>query len=266
MKRLIILLILLLVISFSQKSEAQLTGNQNGQAKRDTVTAHLKKAQSLLKQGNSEEASKIYIGLIESEPDNRDAVQGWLMANMKRTPTGEEDAIKMLEDLGVSYPKNTGIIFFKAFLETEYKHYDEALKDIDKLISIQPDTALHYILKGQLYYSMEKYSEACSEFDRATSLDPKREDVWGMKASALSKTGKFEEAITSINRGVDLAPDNPVNYYNRACIYCLKGDKSNALADLGKAISMNMSFKDYARKDEDFKSLYEDEGFKKMTQ
>ncbi len=35
--------------------------------------------------------------------------------------------------------------------------------------------------------------------------------------------------------------------------------------DLQKAISMNPSFKGNARKDEDFKSLFDDEDFKKLT-
>ncbi len=66
---------------------------------------------------------------------------------------------------------------------------------------------------------MEQYNEAFQAFDRATSLDPGRWDVWGMKAGSLAKTGKFDEAISSINKGLKLAPNEPVNIYNRACIY-----------------------------------------------
>jgi len=197
MKKLILLIIPLLVITFNQKSEAQVVSSQEELTRKDTLKAHFQKAQLLTKQGNTEEASKIYIRIMESYPDNRDAVQGWLMANMKRTPTGEEDAIKSLEDLSKLYPKNTGVIFFKAFIEGEYGHNEEALKDIDKLIKIQPDTALNYILKGQVLYAMEKYEEAFKAFDRATSLNP--------------------------------------------------------------------SFKEYARKDEDFKSLWDDQDFKTQT-
>jgi tetratricopeptide (TPR) repeat protein len=265
MKRLIFLFILLLAIVFDQKSEAQVITTQEALAKRDSVKADLLKAQSLTMQGNIEEASKIYTSLMESEPDNREVVQGWLIANMERTPTGEEDAIKLLEELGKLYPGNTGIIFWKAFLEAEWGHNEEVLRDIDQLIKIQPDTALNYILKGQTLYAMEKYEEAFISFDRATSLDPKRPDVWGMKAGALAKTGKFDDAIVAINKGIELAPNEPVFIYNRACIYCLKGDKANALSDLKKAISMNPSFKEQARKDEDFKSLYDNEDFKKLT-
>lgn len=266
MKNLSYLLILFLAIQISQNTEAQISNSQEELAVKDTVKAHLQKAQVLLKQGNAEGASKIYVNIMESEPDNREAVQGWLMANMKRSPTGEEDAIKLLDELNKKYPENMAILFFRAFIEGEYGHNKEALEDIEKLIKVQPDDALNYIMKGQVLNAMEQYNEAFQAFDRATSLDPSRWDVWGMKASSLAKMGKFDEAITSINRGVELVPNEPVNIYNRACIYSLKGDKANALADLQKAISMNPFFKENARKDEDFKSLYDDEDFKKLTQ
>lgn len=66
--------------------------------------------------------------------------------------------------------------------------------------------------------------------------------------------------------GFEHSPDNMVNYYNRACIYCLKGDKTNALADLKKAIEKNPRFKRNAKTDEDFKNLWEDEDFKRLTE
>jgi hypothetical protein len=88
MKKMIFLLILLLAFAFNQKLEAPV--------KTDTVKTTLIKAQNLFKEGKSEEASKIYISLMESHPDNKEAVQGWIIANMKRTPTGEEEMIKSL--------------------------------------------------------------------------------------------------------------------------------------------------------------------------
>jgi tetratricopeptide (TPR) repeat protein len=266
MKKLIFLIFLLPAILFCQKTEAQVNPSQEEMARKDSVKVQLQKAQGFLKQGNPEEASKIYLSIMESEPDNKEAVQGWLMANMKRSPTGEEDAIKQLDELNKKYPENTAVIFFRAFIEVEYGHNEEALKDIEGLIKVKPDDALNYILKGQVLHSMEQYNEAILAFDRATSLDPSRWDVWSMKAGSLAKINKFDEAIISINKGMELAPNEPANIYNRACIYCLKGDKANALADLQKAISMNPFFKGNARKDEDFKSLYEDEDFKKLTQ
>jgi len=265
MKRIIFFLIPLLIILFNLNSEAQQNKNQEDLAKGDTLVAQLKRAQLLSTQGRLDEALGIYTAIIESEPDNRDAVQGWFIAKMRQTSTGGEGALKMIEDLGKSYPDNTAIVFWKAFIEAESGQFDAALRDIEKLTGILQDDPLIFILKGQVLYELKRYGEAFPAFDRATILDPERWDVWGMKALSQAKTGKFEDAIISINKGMELAPSQPANIYNRACIYCLKGDKANALADLKKAISLNPSFKENASKDEDFKSLYDDEDFKKIT-
>jgi len=82
----------------------------------------------------------------------------------------------------------------------------------------------------------------------------------------LTNTKKrYDEAISVLNKSVEFAPDYAVNIYNRGCVYCLMGDEANALADLRKAISLNPQFKSYAPKDEDFKSLWDNEIFKKLT-
>jgi len=221
MKRLIFLLITIMAFVLSYKSEAQIS----------TFKEELAKAQTLAQQGKTEEASKIYTSLMVSHPDNREAVQGWIIANMKRTPTGEEEMIGQLEGLEKLYPKNTAILFFKAYVQGEYKHYDESLATIEKLVTMQPDSASN----------------------------------WGFKGALLSSMNKYEEAISSYNMAIKLDPNQAEYIYNRGCAYCLKGDKVNALADLKRAISFNPQLKSWAPKDEDFKSLWDDEDFKKLT-
>jgi tetratricopeptide (TPR) repeat protein len=265
MKRVASIIMPLLIMAFYQNTDAQLIRSQTAQAERDTLKAHLKKAQLLARQGNTDEASKIYLNIMEKDPDSKEAVMGWLIANMKKTITGEEDAIKSLGELSGKYPGNTGILFLKAFLELEYNHYEEALRDIDRLIGMQPDSAINYLCKGQVLEAMGKNEEALTELDRATSLAPGDPDNWSNKSGVLSKLGRYDEAIISSTKAIELSPSHPIIIYNRACIYCIKGDKANALADLQKAISINPSFRNYAPKDENFRTLFDDEDFKKLT-
>jgi tetratricopeptide (TPR) repeat protein len=236
----------------------------NMQGQTATVKDDLIKAQDLAKQGNTVEASKVYLDIMGKYPDNREAVQGWLTINMKRSPTGEEEAIKQLEELEKSYSENTAILFFKTFLLTEYKHYDEALNNADKLIKMKPDDGLFWLIKGQVLEFLNKNEDALIAYEKATSLDSNNADAWQNKAGLLAKTNKLDEAITTYTKAIELAPSQPAFVYNRGCAYSRKGDKANALADLGKAVSMNQEFKSYASKDEDFKSLWEDEDFKKI--
>jgi tetratricopeptide (TPR) repeat protein len=258
MKNLIFFLIITAVLY------SQITWSQ-GSVKSDTIQAQLNKARELAMQGKKAEASETCLKIMQSLPDNKTAVQYWLMVNMKRTPTGEMDAIVQLDSLGNIYPNNTGILFFKIFILAEYGKNEEALAGFDKLIALQPDTAVNWIGKGQVLSALNKHKEALSAFEKANFLDPKRFDVYNMKAMELAKLERFDEAIATLGKGIEINPKFPVNFYNRACIYSLKGDKVNALTDLKQAISMNPGFKQSAVKDEDFKTLYEDEDFKALT-
>lgn len=231
----------------------------------DSLKAGLQKAQNLAQQGRKEEASKIYTNMMEGYPNTKEVVQGWLMLNMRRAPSGEEEAIQTLDQLAKQYPKNSAIIFWRMFLEAEHGLNEAAARDADFLIKLQPDSAINYVAKGQICAEMKKFEEASKAFDLATKLDPKRPDVWGMKAGVLGKLGRFDEALLSANKGIELMPASFIGIYNRACVYSLKGDKVNALADLKMAIELDPSIKRHAQTDEDFKSLWEDEDFKNLT-
>lgn len=265
MKKNIFLIALLLTVLFNFQSVAQVITSQEELAVTDTLEASLKKAQSLTDQGNTEEAIEIYVRLMGSYPDNKEAVQGWIMAFVKNGQVGPAEVSESMAVLHESYPRNTGILFFKAFIEASSGQNEAALKDLNDLIKIQPDTVLNYILKAQALAALEEYGEAFEALDIATSLDPERQDLWEMKAGALAKMGKFDEALAAVNMGLELDPNDASSLYNRACIYSLKGDKASALADLEKSISLDPRFKKQAPQDEDFKSLYDDEEFRRLT-
>lgn len=265
MKKLIYLLSFFMAVTLSHKTWAQDVSDKKNQAREDTLKAHLQKAQELVQQGKKEEASLILTNIMATHPHNKEAVQWWLIANMKRSPTGEVDAIPMLDSLSKAYPANTGILFFKTFIQAEHGMNQEALVNAEKLIQLQPEDADNWIIKGQILQALDRYQDAGAAFEKALKLNPSRTDVWGMQASALAKSGQYNEALTTMNKGIELAPNAPENYYNRACIYSLKGEKISALADLKKAFSMNPEFKKYALTDSDLKSLYEDKEFKELT-
>lgn len=238
--------------------------SMNGQGQASNVKDDLSRAQTLATQGNIAEASVIYLDLMGKYPGNREVVQGWLILNMKKSPTGEEEAIQQLEELEKKYPENTAILFFKAYIQGEYKHYDDALKTTDRLIAKEPGDGMNWLMKGQILESVNRNDDAMTAYEKATTLDPGNSDAWQNKAGLLAKTNKLDEAIVSYTKAIELNPAQPVFLYNRGCAYSRKGDKTNALADLAKAISMNPQFRSYVQNDEDFKSLWEDPDFKKI--
>ena len=76
----------------------------------------------------------------------------------------------------------------------------------------------------------------------------------------------MDEALSAAEKDIEIDPNNATTFFNVACIYSLKGEKEKALNNLKKAIDLDESFQKKARKDEDFKSLWDDNDFKKITQ
>jgi tetratricopeptide (TPR) repeat protein len=152
---------------------------------------------------------------------------------------------------------------------------DEALKLMDTIIALQPDSARNWIMKTEALMQAGRYTEALQSSERAiqiaTSTDPHQASMaWYMNAYALAKNNRYDEALISCNKGIGLSDDDSYEgIYNRACIYSLKGDKKKALADLKLAIEKDPTARDQvkarARADGDFKSLYTDEDFKELT-
>ncbi|MGE5406480.1 MAG: tetratricopeptide repeat protein, partial [Methanosarcina sp.] len=220
----------------------------------------LAKAQQLANQGNTDEAIKVLTGMMEKYPDNFEVVQSYMM--MKKFP--DKDAgITAIEELVNKYPQNSAILFAKAFLMTEDGKLDQALALTEKLTAMKPDNSVYWLLKGQILEGMDKGNEAFDSYEKATSLDPKNANAWQIKAGMQAKMKKYDDAVASYTKAIELVPAQPVFIYNRGCAFCLKGDNTNALTDLAKAISLNPQFKSYATQDEDYKSLWDNEEFKK---
>lgn len=140
-------------------------------------------------------------------------------------------------------------------------------------IAFAQETAKDQVLKvqelveqGQTLSAMEQHQEALLAFEKATSLDPHRTDIWGMKAIELAMLKRFDDALACINRAIYMSQNNPALIYNRACIYCLKGDKENALADLKKSFERMPQLKICASIDTNLANLWKDPDFKKATE
>ena len=65
--------------------------------------------------------------------------------------------------------------------------YEEAIKEYDKVIAIDPNFKEGHDGKGAALYYLGRYEEAIKEFDKALAIDPNDEIARHAKESALKK-------------------------------------------------------------------------------
>jgi tetratricopeptide (TPR) repeat protein len=229
----------------------------------DSAKTYLDSAKYFIRQEKISDAVRSYKKAAQIQPDLNEAYVGWFSLSAEMEDI--EEGMMALNQWIKHNPENTQAWLYKAFAEAHLEHPEESLKAFDRLIELQPEEAGNYVGRGQMLYVLERYEEAIEAFDKSASLDSSRTDVIGMKTAAMARLGRFEEALVLINKILEQNPDDITGIYNRACLYSINGDKVNALADLRRAIELEPFTKEYARTDEDFKNLYEDEEFIELT-
>jgi predicted Zn-dependent protease len=112
-----------------------------------------------------------------------------------------------------------------------------ALKQIDGLISAEPNNPYFWELKGQALLERGKNpSDSIGPLRKAVSLAPQSGLIRILLGQALVATGSpanLDEAIKNLTIGLQAEPDVPIGYRSLARAYALKNDI--AMADLATA-------------------------------
>jgi len=116
--------------------------------------------------------------------------------------------------------------------------YSKAIKDYDKAIQLNPKDPSYYYDRGDCYRMLEKYNEAINDFNKAIELNPKNPDYYTLRGDSHTKLGKYHEAINDFNKAMELNPQDAGTYYNKSCIYSLMGNEPNACKYLKRSIEL----------------------------
>ena len=144
--------------------------------------------------------------------------------------------------------------------------HEEALEAANKAVKLNQYYVEPWSNKGVALCKLNRYEEALEAFEKAIELKPDYALALSNKSFTLTKLNRFDDALKASNKAIKLNPDLAFAWFNRACVYGLLGNKENTLSDLKKAIGLDESYKEKAKKDEDFKDLWVDEEFKKLVE
>ncbi|MCJ7459677.1 MAG: tetratricopeptide repeat protein [candidate division Zixibacteria bacterium] len=155
--------------------------------------------------------------------------------------------------------------FSKDVSELAKKDSKTAIEDYERIMNRIFDEEI-YRTMAYNYYLEKKYDESTLEIKKALKLNPDNFAAyynWGVNSGKL---GRYEESIEKYRKATELNPDYGKAWYNIACAYSLQNMKMEALENLKKAIELDPNYKEKAKKDEDFKNLWQDEDFKKLVE
>lgn len=203
------------LLSLGKFDESQICFDEVLKIKTDSIPALHNKGISLAARGRYKEAIDYFDKVLALDPKQ------WNTQEAKKKALSvlnkKEDKVPEKQ-----YDQNL-ISLMKQGIENAVRgRYQEALKLLDKVISINPDFSGGWSNKGWVLSKMRKSKEALKYLNKSLELDPNNVNNIVNKGSTLNDLGKFKEALKTYDEAIDINPNYESAWYG----------KGNTLLDL----------------------------------
>jgi tetratricopeptide (TPR) repeat protein len=101
---------------------------------------------------------------------------------------------------------------------TELKKYDQAIKNYQKAIDLDPKYTSAYSNMGFVLNNQRKYKEAVELLNKAIELDPKNSQSYNNKGYAFKELKRYDEALAAYLKVIEIDPKNSLAYINMVSI------------------------------------------------
>ena len=119
------------------------------------------------------------------------------------------------------------------------------------------------VIKAKTFYDKARHLHKSGRLEDARrfylktlELDPGYVDALNNLGIIYIHDRDYMAAQQNFEKAIRLKPMHVDLYYNLACLYAIKGEVKQSLKHLKKAVSLNHSVKDWARKDTDLEILH----------
>jgi tetratricopeptide (TPR) repeat protein len=116
----------------------------------------------------------------------------------------------------------------------------DAIADFTKYIELRPQETAGYLERASAYADLERYPKALEDCARLVELDGKLSSAYGLRGNILRRMGEPRRALEDLDRAVELSPD--MNHlFERAATLQLLGEHARAIEDLTRVIAFEPS-------------------------
>ena len=229
---------------------------------------------TLLRQGKTEQALKVYDQAIQLKPDYAEAYNNRGIALQKLGQLEEaiknyDKAIQLEPDFTEVYNNRGNALIELGQLEKAIRNYDraiqlkhdymdvhynrgnalkelgrlkEALKSYDQAIQLKPDFAQAYYSRGIVLKDLGQLKAGLESYDRAIRFKPDYVEAYMNRGKAHKELGQLEEAIKNLDQAIQLKPDLAEAYHNRGLALQELGQLEEAIKNYDRAIQLQPDF------------------------
>ena len=135
----------------------------------------------------------------------------------------------ILQEILAKYPKEKTAHLSLGLLFQQDRNYEEAIRECNKALELDPDYGEVHNALGYLYIEMGKYEKSIEHFEKYASLNPGDANPLDSMAEAYFLAGRTEEAIAKYKAAVEIKPDFFGIYSSIGYVYAFKENYPEAM-------------------------------------
>ncbi|HBD68324.1 MAG TPA: hypothetical protein DC014_03520, partial [Treponema sp.] len=162
-------------------------------------------------------ASRLYKGLLSSEPENIEFLLG--LGDVYERSGQDANAIPLYREVVRLQPTNVDAFNKLAGVYRRLKRYDDSISMLEQaLITDESNVQVYYNL-GFTYKLMGKYEDAVQCFTRVIDENPSDVLTYNHLGSIYDAQQDYTKAIAAYQRGLKVDPNHPILHLNLAHAY-----------------------------------------------
>lgn len=159
----------------------------------------------------------------------------------KPRPAGLEDSEELSLDTGLGQLQ-LGLQSLEKRTADGYEEGRVAFEKAIELGELGANEALAYNYRGTMRTLLGNHDEATKDFDKSIELDPSLTQTYIKRASIFLELGDPTKADEEFVKALEQDKNDPDVYYHRAQAHFIKGDLSEAQKDYQKSIDLDKDF------------------------
>ncbi|MDP6473625.1 MAG: tetratricopeptide repeat protein [Alphaproteobacteria bacterium] len=119
------------------------------------------------------------------------------------------------------------------------ENYDQTIHNYDEALRLDPENADTWYDRGRVYAYKRNYDSAIRDLDEALRLNPGLGAAWIFRGHVYASKQQYDQAIRSYDEGLRLDPQDADAWADRGHAYAGRGDYDQAILDFSEALRVN---------------------------
>ena len=170
----------------------------------------------------------------------------WMDVPLRLTKNPKQSIARAMElaQKSLALDKSSGLTYgLLGWLHIFMREYDKGISESERVVSLEPGSAMTHIWLGQALRYAGRHEEAVTMYKEAIRLNPIPHAMYyHILSITYSLLGQYEQAITLGKKAIRVEPNNLSSHIYLAVAYSLSGQEEEARIEVKKVLRINPKY------------------------